>query len=171
MAGKSIFMMFAAASLATSASAQDADHGEIQADAAMAPAAESASSPPETISVLIQANSKELWSGSLRLGGDYGSASFSFSKNQYPEPCPGKPAGGSEIWSSGFSVDLSISRENATEFPDRYVVSANWTQPLTACQGQGGNSVGFNRSVEIPAGRPLRIDGSGGLAVTLTRPR
>ena len=123
----------------------------------------------ETIAVDLRASGEPLWSGTLRIGGRYGNAGFNQSKNEFAEPCAGKPSA-YENASSNRQLNFNISRRNPQQDPDQFYVYVNWTQPLAACEGEETNTFGFNRVIELPAGKTVSIEGAGGLVVKLTRP-
>lgn len=128
-----------------------------------------ASFAAEDIGVAISAGPEEIWSGTLRIGGPSANANFSFSKNEYAPPCPSDPEAGTRNQMSSPRVNFSMSRRNWQQNPDEFNVNVNWTKPLPACQGEGSDTLGFNRVVEMPRGRTVRVEGSGGLVLRLTR--
>lgn len=125
----------------------------------------------ETVGVVVHSGMDELWSGTLRLGPQYGNANFSMSKNEYAKPCPGETSGKSRNSSSSTRLSVSLNRYNWQQERDKFSVNVNWSQPIPACQGSGNNSLGFNRVVEVPQGGSVTVEGIGGLKVRLTRER
>lgn len=125
--------------------------------------------PSESISVSILDGRGMVWSGSLRIGGQYGSASFSQSKSEAADPCPGEVWSDANARSSSENLNFSISRYNWQQEPDRFNISLNWSVPVPACQGEGNDSFGFNRVVILPAGQTVTVSGNGSMQVKLTR--
>jgi len=128
-----------------------------------------ASFAPEDVGVAISAGPEEIWAGTLRIGGPSGNANFNFSKNEFALPCPGDPEAGSRNQMSRLRVNFSMSRRNWQQQPDSFNVNVNWTKPLPACQGEGSDTLGFNRVVDLPRGETVSVEGSGGLVLRLTR--
>ncbi|HSG35624.1 MAG TPA: hypothetical protein VLA37_13910 [Sphingomonadaceae bacterium] len=124
----------------------------------------------ETVSVEIRAGADVLWSGTLRLGPQYGSASFSQSKNEFIGPCDGEPLMANRSYSSNHQINFNISRRNWQQEPDAYSINVTWTQPLAACEGEGSDTLGFNRQFTIPRGGSISVKGAGDLVVTVGRP-
>jgi hypothetical protein len=82
--------LFAAALAGTVQAQQATDRAERTAKAAIqTPAAH----PSESVAVSVLDGRGLVWSGTLRIGGTYGSASFSQSKNEFADPCPGAAKG------------------------------------------------------------------------------
>lgn len=123
----------------------------------------------EVVGVEIRAGSYVLWSGTLRMGPQYGNASFSQSKSEFAEPCPGEPTSNGSRSMSNHQVSFNISRRNWQQEPDKFNVNVNWTQPLSACEGEGSNSLGFQRVIEVKRGGSATIEGAGSLRVTISR--
>jgi hypothetical protein len=153
---------------ATGAAAQQSDRVET-AIATVAPAAPGKNWGSETIAIEIRADGAPLWTGSLRLGGQYGNASFNQSTNEYSEPCKTKDSSASNGYSSSRQINFSISRRNPQQDRDQFYIYVNWTRPLTGCEGEGSNTYGFNRVLELPPGKTVTIEGTGGMVVKLTR--
>ena len=125
---------------------------------------------PETITIEILAAQDPLWSGRLRIGGKYGNASFSQSISEFAAPCPGEPFDPNASQTTNYQLRLNIGRRNWQQTPNSFNVNVNWVRPLTPCQGEGTNTIGFTRVVDMPRGKTVRIQGTGGLVVRLTRP-
>jgi hypothetical protein len=128
-----------------------------------------AARPSERIAVSVLDGRDVVWSGTLRISGVYGNASFSQSKSEAAEPCPGEARTDSNQRSSSESLNFNISRYNWQQEPDRFNISLNWTVPVAACQDEGSDSFGFNRAVTVPQGQTVTVAGSGRLTVRLTR--
>lgn len=157
---------FAAALLAvTPVAAQDY---EARADVVVAPMAE-AHGEPETIAIDIRDGGRKIWSGSLRIGPKYGSASFSQSTSEFAPGCPGKAGDSDRSYSTQNRINLNIHRNNWQQEPDSFNVNINSVTPLAACQGNGTNTIGFQRIVDLPVGQTVVVAGEGGLSVRLTR--
>jgi hypothetical protein len=145
---------------------QTADRAESSAKRAVqAPAGQ----PSETVAVSVLDGRGIVWSGTLRIGGNYGSASFSQSKSEAADPCPGDARPESSSRSSSENMNFSISRYNWQQEPDRFNISLNWGVPVAACEGEGNDSFGFNRVVTLPPGQTVTVAGSGTMQVKLTR--
>jgi hypothetical protein len=125
--------------------------------------------PSERISVTVLDGRDIVWSGTLRIGGNYGNASFSQSKSEAAEPCAGEARSDGNQRSSNESLSFNISRYNWQQEPDRFNISLNWTVPVAACQDEGNDSFGFNRVVTMPPGQTVTVAGSGRLTLRLTR--
>lgn len=138
--------------------------------------AKSVSPPPsqdgtasETMAIVVQAGARELWSGTLRIGRRYGNASASMSKNEAAEPCPGDAPDDSNRSMMSFRLNVSISRHNWQQEPNKFNVNVNWVEPLPACQGEGTNTLGINRVVEVLPGKTVSVEGVEGLVVKVMR--
>ena len=112
---------------------------------------------------------RSLWTGTLRLGGQYGNASFSQSKNEYAEPCPGEPFAGGRANSANHQLRFNLNRRNWQQQPNEFGVNVTWVRPLNSCEGQGSNTVGFERTVTVQRGQQVSITGQGGLSIRLAR--
>jgi|GEM_PF-2852981 len=123
----------------------------------------------ETISIEILSGEGSLWTGNLRIGGKYGNASFSQSTSEYAAPCPGKPFAENASKTVNYQIRLNLSRRNWQQTPNSFNVNVNWVRPLSPCEGEGTNTLGFTRVVDIPRGKTVRLQGTGGLVVRLTR--
>jgi hypothetical protein len=140
------------------------------ADRAAKPANQApAARPSETISILVLDGRNIVWSGTLRIGGTYGNASFSQSKSESAEPCPGEARSDGNYRSTNESMNFSIGRYNWQQEPDRFNISLNWTVPMNGCQGEGNDNFGFNRVVTLPPGQTVTVAGSGSMTMKLTR--
>jgi len=124
----------------------------------------------ETIAVTILGGGEEVWSGNLRIGGQYGNASFSMSKNEFATPCPDQAVADANNQMSNFNLSFNLNRQNWPQSPHRFNVNVTWNRPLPPCRGEGSDIVGFNRAVDIPPGRAVSIEGADGLTVRITRP-
>ncbi|WFL76737.1 hypothetical protein P7228_12110 [Altererythrobacter arenosus] len=164
---RSCAILAALALVAGPALAQDQD--VIETRAVLAPS--QTGGEVETVSVEIRASADILWSGTLTLGPQYGNAYYSQSKNEFTEPCASKPGSTADATNSSTSLNLNISRANWSQEPDKFNISFSWTRALDACEGQGNDTFGFNRVVEIPRGRKVTISGPGDAEVTVTRAR
>lgn len=122
----------------------------------------------ETVAIQIDSETGPLWSGSLTMGPQYGNAHFSQSTNEFASPCPGERSLGAPV-NSNNSLNFNISRANWAQEPDKFNITFNWTRSLPACEGQGTDTFGFNRIVEIEHGGSVTIEGAGGATVTVTR--
>ncbi len=155
--------------LAGSAQAQQAtDRAERAAKPAIQVPAKRQS---ESIAVSVLDGRGMVWSGTLRIGGTYGNASFSQSKSESSEPCPDEARPEGSQRSSNESMNFSISRYNWQQEPDRFNISLNWTVPVAVCQGEGNDNFGFNRVVTLPPGQTVTVTGSGAMTMKLTRQR
>jgi hypothetical protein len=125
----------------------------------------------EPVSVVIAQGGETLWSGTLKVGRAYGSASYSQSRNEADEPCAGaaKQANANPMTSS--SLNFNIGRYNSPQEPDGFSVNLNWSRPIPACQGQGNDSYGINRNVTLARGQTIMIEGTGGVSIRLSRSR
>ena len=139
-------------------------------------AAKTVSIPPsqdgtasETMAIVVQAGTRELWSGTLRIGPRYGNASASMSKNEAAEPCPGDAPDDSDRSMMSFRLNVSVGRYNWQQEPNKFNVNVNWVEPLPACHGEGSNTLGINRVVEILPGKTVSAEGVEGLLVKVTR--
>jgi hypothetical protein len=160
--------LFVAALTGAAQAEQAADRAERAAKSANQPLPVR---PSERIAVSILDGRDVVWSGTLRISAVYGSASFSQSKNEAAEPCPGEARSDSNQRSSSESMNFSISRYNWQQEPDRFNISLNWTVPVAACQDEGNDSFGFNRTVTVPQGQTVTVAGSGRLSLRVTRPQ
>jgi hypothetical protein len=134
-------------------------------------AAPPVAAPTEVIGIAVMDGRDVVWSGSLRIGGQYGNANFSQSKSEYGPPCEAGSVsdGGNSMRSE--SLSFSIGRHNWQQAPDRFNIHINWTKPVAPCLGEGSDSFGFNRVVLVPRGQSVTIEGSGAMSVRLTRAR
>jgi hypothetical protein len=123
----------------------------------------------ETIAIEIRGGGDDLWTGTLRVGGNYGNASFSQSVNEFIAPCPSDSSNPNNNSASNRQLNFNISRRNPQQDANLFYINVNWTRPLPACQGEGNDTFGFNRVVSIPAGGTVTIEGVGGLSVKLSR--
>ena len=125
----------------------------------------------EPLSVVVTQGGETLWTGSLKIGRPYGSASFSQSLNEADEPCPGDPQPNNGNHTSSRSLNFSVNRANWQQEPDAFNVSLNLSQPIPACKGQGNDSFGINRMVKLPRGQAVVVEAMGGVSIRLTRAR
>ena len=139
-------------------------------DRAIRPAPVVASGEAETLSVEIVTSDGPLWSGTLTIGPQYGNAYFSQSKNEFAQPCEGKPSGSNAASNSNSSLTLNLSRQNWQTNPDSFNVNFSWTRALRACEGQGSDTYGFNRLIELHRGASTTIEGANGAKVIVSRP-
>ncbi len=123
----------------------------------------------EPVSIVIVQGGETLWSGALKVGGSYGSASYSQSRNEADEPCAGAARQSNPNPMTSSSLNFSISRYNWQQEPDAFSISLNWSRPIPVCQGQGNDSYGINRNVTLAQGRSVTIEGTGGVSIRLTR--
>lgn len=130
-----------------------------------------AAPPSEAIGITVMDGRDVVWSGSLRIGGHYGSANFSQSKSEYGPPCEAGVAADGGNSSRSESLSFGIGRQNWQQAPDRFNVHINSTKPVPPCLGEGSDSFGFNRVVLVPRGQSVTIEGSGSISVRLTRAR
>lgn len=160
---KTMVLLAAAAALpiATTASASDR--------AVFAPGAETGGSA-ETLTIEVTAEEGPVWSGTLTVGPRYGNASFSQSKNESAPPCEGAPVDPNRNTTMSSSFNLSLSRTNWQQTPDSFAVNFNRNMAIPVCEGQGSDSSGFNRVVEILPGSSATIRGNSGVIVTISRP-
>ena len=126
--------------------------------------------PIETMAVEIRVGDSKLWSGTLRIGPKYGNASFSQSRNEAAESCPSDKSSPGKTTFSNQSLNFNISRRSWQQEPDKFNVNVNWTQPIPACEGEGTDTLGLYRVVDIPRGSTVSVTGGGGVTVKLTRP-
>jgi hypothetical protein len=127
--------------------------------------------PAETIAIAVYDGRELIWSGSLRIGGPYGSASFSQSRSEYAEPCPGQTLTPGQYNTTSENMNLGISRYNSPQQPDRFTVNLNWSRPVAPCKGEGNDSFGFSRTVTLTRGQTATVEGVGGMSARLTRAR
>lgn len=125
----------------------------------------------EPVSIVIVQAGETLWSGTLKVGRSYGSASYSQSRNEADEPCAGPVKPNNPYPMTSSSLNFSISRYNWQQEPDGFSINLNWSRPISACQGQGNDSYGINRNVTLAQGQTVTIEGTGGVSIRLTRPR
>lgn len=125
----------------------------------------------EPIAIVISDGGATVWTGTLKMGRTYGSASFSQSRNEAEDPCPGEAKNNSTNPTSSSSLNFSISRYNWQQEPDAFSISLNWSRPIPVCQGQGNNSYGINRNITLAQGQTVTIEGTGGVSIRLTRAR
>ena len=144
--------------------------GALAEDRAMVVAHAGATASPETVAVEIRTRDGVLWSGSLTMGPEYGNAYYSQSKNEFAEPCAGARIDPSNRSNTNNSLNFNISRANWQQEPDKFNITFNWTKALGACEGQGTNTYGFNRVIEIERGETTVIEGPGNARVSVTRP-
>ena len=154
-----------AASLAVTLSAGSA----LAEDRAIAFPATVSAAAAEAVSIDIRTGDGPLWSGTLTLGPQYGNAYFSQSKNEFALPCKGKPVDYGGGANSNSSLSFNISRANWQQEPDKFNVTLNWTKALDPCEGQGNDTYGFTRMIEIERGHSVVIEGANGAVVTITR--
>ena len=161
----------ALALLGTSGAAAQTDRDEVESVAMpSSPLAEGL--PIESMVVEIRVGDRKLWSGTLRLGPKYGNASFSQSRNEAAEPCPSDKSAMGKTTFSNQSLNFNISRRRSwQQEPDKFNVNVNWAQPIPACEGEGTNTLGMYRVVNIPRGSTVSATGGGGVMVRLTRQR
>jgi hypothetical protein len=124
----------------------------------------------ETLSVEITGQRGVIWNGTLTIGPRYGSASFSQSKSEAIAPCEGKAVDENRNTNVSSSFNLNLSRSNWQQAPNSFNVNFNQNLALPACEGQGTDSSGFNRMVEIAPGSSKTIRGKNGVEVTVSRP-
>lgn len=127
--------------------------------------------PTEALAIAIVSSGETVWSGTMRIGGPYGSANFSQSRSEYGEPCPGQASPAGRYASSSESVSIGVSRYNWQQEPDRFSINVNWSKPISSCAGEGNDTFGFTRVVTLPRGATVTVEGSGGMTVRLSRPR
>ena len=139
-------------------------------DRAIRPAPVAVSGQAETLSVEIMTDEGPLWSGTLTVGPQYGNAYFSQSKNEFAQPCAGKPASANAASNSNSSLTLNLSRQNWQTNPDSFNVNFSWTRALSACEGQGSDTFGFNRVIDLAPGKSTTIEGANGAKVIISRP-
>ena len=158
--------IIAASAAALPANAQDsrAENTRLRTIAPPVPAMS-----PETVEIDIRAGGRELWSGTLTLGPQYGNASFNQSKNEFVQPCARKPSGSNHSSNSNTSLNFNMSRANWQQQPDQFNVNFSWTRPLPPCDGRGTDTFGFNRMVEIGPGGSVTIEGVGGVVARISR--
>lgn len=125
---------------------------------------------PATIAIEILEGSEKLWSGSLRVGG-MGGSSFSESKSEFEDPCPGQPETDDRYYASNHQLSFNINRQMSPEEPDQFWVNVSRGRPVPRCEGNGTNTVGFNRLVTLAPGQTVQLGGEMGLLVKLTRQR
>ena len=125
----------------------------------------------EPVSIVIVQGGETLWSGTLKVGRSYGSASYSQSRNEADEPCAGAARQTNPNSMTSSSLNFSISRYNWQQEPDAFSINLNWSRPIPVCQGQGNDSYGINRNVTLAQGQSVTIEGTGGLSIRLTRAR
>ena len=125
--------------------------------------------PPTTMDVDVSAPGKQLWSGSLTLGPQYGNAYFSQSKNEYVPPCEGERREAHNRSNANTSLNFNISRANWQQEPDQFNVNFTWTRPLSPCDGQGTDNFGFTRTVDIAPGQSVTIRAAGDVSVRISR--
>lgn len=142
----------------------------IAREAIALPVVNAAPTAAESIGIAVYQGRDPIWTGSLRLGGPYGNASFSQSRNEYGEMCPAEPGTPGRQVNSSESLNFTISRYNSQQEPDRFNISLNWSRPVPRCQGEGNDTYGFNRVVNVQRGQSVTIEGNGGVSVRLTRP-
>jgi hypothetical protein len=159
---KSLMVMALAATSSAPAIA-DQTEARIVGDVAVQPMAQE----PATIDVVLSVGSERVWNGSLRLGAPYGNASYSQSKSEYADPCPGEPSAGSPA--SNQNLRLYINRTYAQQMPEQFNVNVNWVRPVPECQGGGTNTVGIQRQINLLPGQTVTVTGEAGLVVKLTR--
>ena len=160
---KTTVLLAAAAALpiATAASASDR--------AVLAPSAETGGNA-ETLAIEITADEGLVWSGTLTVGPRYGNASFSQSKNESAPPCEGAPVDPNRNTTMSSSFNFNLSRTNWQQSPDSFSVNFNRNVAIPVCEGQGSDSSGFNRMVEIRPGSSATLRGKSGVIVTISRP-
>ena len=129
-----------------------------------------ASTNIETLSIEVMSQDGPLWSGTLTIGPEYGSANFSQSKNEYARPCPGSEPVSSRRSNSNSSFNMGISRSNWQQTPNSFNISFNRTRALKGCEGQGSDTSGLNRTVDIARGGSVTIETVTGEVITVTRP-
>lgn len=123
----------------------------------------------ETIAIEIRQGSETIWTGTLRVGPQYGNANFSQSISEFAAPCPHEPLSRTSSNSNYDRINFSISRNNWMQEPDSFNINVNRMTPLPACEGEGTNTIGFSRVIDLPKSRPVTVSGEGGLTVRLTR--
>lgn len=62
------------------------------------------------------------------------------------------------------------------QIPDSYTVSLSWRRPPENSESDevcgaeiGSRTIGFDRPVVLPVGKPVTLEADGGVVVTLTR--
>jgi hypothetical protein len=163
MAMKSMLWIAAVASLSIASTAGASERVQF------APGADSGGDV-ETLTLEVIADGSLVWDGTLTIGPRYGSASFSQSKSETVAPCGGAPLDPNRNMNVNSSFNLSLSRTNWQQTPDRFTVNFNRSVALPACEGQGNDSSGFNRMVEIRPGSSMTIRGNNNVVVTISRP-
>lgn len=149
----------ALASVATSTLAED----RVQASHIAGP------TQSETLHVDIRTPDGPLWSGTLTLGPQYGNAYFSQSKNEFALPCDNELTDMTGMSNTNSSLSFNISRNNWQQEPNKFNITFNWTKALRACEGQGNDTFGFNRVVDLAPGHSVTIEGANGARVVVSR--
>ncbi|WP_019834178.1 hypothetical protein [Sphingomonas sp. PR090111-T3T-6A] len=124
----------------------------------------------ETIAVQLRHGGRVLWSGDLSRASD-GTASFSQQVRESracPDADPRTGTMGTRF--TTFSVSINPDYPNGA---DSARVSIERTAPYgddKDCGGRGASStVRLESRVDLPQGKPVTLEGEGGLSVTLTR--
>lgn len=121
-----------------------------------------------TVDIEMHGEKVPLWSGSLRLRGSGNSASYTQSKQDAADSCPGENGSARQA----NDLRLTISRSYSNEDVDRFNVMANWSRPQDDCpDGVGVRTVSFQRLVGLKPGETRELAGDGGLVVKITRRR
>jgi len=127
---------------------------------------EPAATAPVPVQVEAQGGKEALWSGVLRLGAPWSTASFNSSQNDLLEPCPGSSAPAMQA-NRQFRVTLNA---RGGENLSRISVSVNWVREISACAGGGTATVGLNQTITLAPGESATIKGDAGLVIKLRRP-
>ena len=160
---KTMMMIALAAALPMAASATASDRVSTMPNA-------EAGGNVETLAVEITGESGMVWQGTLTIGPRYGSASYSQSKSEAVAPCEGEAFDPNRRTNVNSSFNLNLSRTNWQQDQNSFNVNFNQTLALPACEGQGTDSSGFNRMVEILPGSTQTIRGNNGVTVMISRP-
>lgn len=125
--------------------------------------------PPIPLRIEVRSNGNILWSDTLKVG-FAGQSSHSISRYEPPDqPCGVR--GFRANMQSSLRVDLGF--EPGRDAGDKLRANVVWVRPMAdqGCErGAGSRSVSLNQIIALEPGATRKIEGDGGLVVTITRP-
>jgi hypothetical protein len=121
---------------------------------------------PMTVDIAASVGGRTIWQGSLRLKpGASGSYSSSLEQAE-PAACPARDSRDRRGERSAFRINVSLS--NGREGYARF--DLNWSRPTGDClPSLLEASVSLSGEIHMDAGKPVTVEGDGGLRVRFTR--
>lgn len=125
--------------------------------------------PPVPLRIEVRAGDEVIWSDTLRVAW-VGRSSYSVTRD---EPHTQRCDQGQLYNRARQSLKVSLSLSQWPKQGERLRVNIDWSRPNPedSCSNNGGSrSVSLEQTVQLPAGATRRIEGDGGLVMTVTRP-